>query len=283
MNSGINTVINEQTKISALIKANPLVIETLVEFNPHFSKLRNPILRKLLAGRVSISDACRIGGCQINDFLDKMAGIGFEINRTVSAAEAIALSDPEAAATKAAFYDKLEMIELDVRPILAQKLDPLKLIIRKADALKPGQGLKVINTFEPSPLINLLGKKGFQYHTERPDPETVITFFAKTSAEQTGKTIHDDLIPHNTNGEFESRVLSFMPDKLHTADVRDLEMPFPMITILEHLKKLQPDEALFVYHKKVPVLLLSELEERGFKYLLQSTPDRKVNMLICKL
>lgn len=282
MHPEINKVINEKTKISALIKANPLVIETLVEFNSHFSKLRNPILRNLLAGRVSIADACKIGGCQINEFLDKMVEIGFKADRSVSSTNAEPLTYPEA--NKMSFPNNLEVIELDVRPLLAQKQDPLKLIIEKANALKQGQCLKIINTFEPLPLINLLGKQGFQYHTEHPNSETVITCFVKTDIAQTDlKTFYNNLKPHYTDDEFETMVQSFSLDKLHTIDVRELEMPLPMITILEHLKALPPDEALLVYHKKVPVFLLPELKERGFKFLLQNTPDGKVNMLIYKL
>ncbi|HCN85079.1 MAG TPA: hypothetical protein DIT07_15895, partial [Sphingobacteriaceae bacterium] len=168
------------------------------------------------------------------------------------------------------------------QPLLAQKQDPLNLIIKNTNTLKEGQCLKIINTFEPFPLINLLVKKGFQYRTERPDAETVITFFIKTDKVQTViETMQDDSISNN-DAEFERMILLFETDKLHKIDVREMEMPLPMIAILEHLKKLKSDEALFVYHKKVPVFLLPELEERGFSYLIQNGADNKVNMLIYK-
>ncbi len=41
--------INSQTKISALIKDNPNTIEAIVSVNPYFSKLKNPLLRGILA------------------------------------------------------------------------------------------------------------------------------------------------------------------------------------------------------------------------------------------
>lgn len=278
MNSG---VITEKTKISALIKANPLVIETLSALNPHFGKLRNPILRNLLAGRVSIADACRIGGCEIKEFLNKMSEIGFEVNQP----------DPSfntgtsigAAAFSLEFTKNLKVIELDVRPVLAMKQDPLKSILNSISSLNQDECLKIINTFEPIPLIRLLSKKGFGYYTERPDPETVITWFVRTAIGKTDlETAPEDSIICSTDEEFERTVKSFSPDKLHTIDVRELEMPLPMISILEHLQKMQSDEALFVYHKKVPVFLLPELKERGFKYFIQDTAESKVNMLICK-
>ncbi|MHB1179334.1 MAG: DUF2249 domain-containing protein [Daejeonella sp.] len=275
-------VITEETKISALIKANPLVIDTLSALNPHFGKLKNPILRNLLAGRVSISDACRIGGCEIKEFLNKMAEIGFEINQPVQ--PFITKTSIGPAANSLEFTKNLKVIELDVRPLLALKQDPLKSILNSISSLNQDECLKIINTFEPVPLISMLSKKGFGYHTERPDPETVITWFVRTAIGKTDlETVPEDPIICSTDEEFERTVKSFSPDKLHTIDVRELEMPLPMISILEHLKKMQPDEALFVYHKKVPVFLLPELQERGFKYFIQDTADNKVNMLICKL
>lgn len=71
--------INTQTRISTLIKHNPEAIDAIASINPHFNKLRNPVLRAVLAPRVSIADAARIGKCRPEDFFDKLKAIGFEI------------------------------------------------------------------------------------------------------------------------------------------------------------------------------------------------------------
>lgn len=55
-----------------------------------------------------------------------------------------------------------------------------------------------------------------------------------------------------------------------------------MIKILDELKMLENDEALFVYHKKLPVYLLPELAERGYGYYTEGSPDGNLNMLIYK-
>lgn len=61
--------INPQTKISALLKHNPDALEAIVALNSDFKKLRNPVLRKLMAGRTSIAMASKIGGCTPENFL----------------------------------------------------------------------------------------------------------------------------------------------------------------------------------------------------------------------
>jgi len=71
-------------------------------------------------------------------------------------------------------------------------------------------------------------------------------------------------------------------DKMQTIDVRHLEMPLPMLTILEALENLPENKALFVYHKRIPVFLLPELAERKFDYRIKEISDGEVHLLIFK-
>jgi hypothetical protein len=272
-------MINQSTKISELIKANPLVIDALAEFNPHFKKLRNPILRNLLARRVNIADACKIGGCQVRDFLAKMATIGFEIEGSTELPPPIVQDDIK---FEEATLD-LKVVELDVRPVLANGEDPLKLILKMCKELDDGECLKVINSFEPLPLIKLLNKHGYQSRTERSAPDIVYTWFIPGVKTRAGSLDDPESnIGLEANKEFDKMLKRFGPGMLHTIDVTKLEMPLPMINILEYLPKIMQDQALYVYHKKVPVYLLPELEERGFKYFIRQPKEGKVDLLICK-
>ena len=72
--------INANTKISALLKQHPDALEAIVSISPKFIKLRNPFLRKLMAGRTTIAMASRLGGCSVNDFFSRLQPLGFEID-----------------------------------------------------------------------------------------------------------------------------------------------------------------------------------------------------------
>ncbi|SKB29879.1 DUF2249 domain-containing protein [Daejeonella lutea] len=271
--------INGKTKISTLIKANPLVIDTLADFNPHFRKLKNPVLRNLLTSRVNIFEACRIGGCDPEDFMAKMSSLGFEIENSIHFAQTgIVQSDSTNSAAG------LKVLELDVRPLLAEGNDPLKAILAELKAMKTDECLKVINTFEPIPLISLLKKQGFNSWTQQEGPGLVNTFFLRSSGNavptQTPVLAAEKVI---SAVDFDQKANAFRPERLHTIDVRDLEMPQPMIRILEELQVLKKDEALFVYHKKLPVYLLPELADRGYTYYTEDSSDGKLNMLIYKV
>ncbi len=65
-------------------------------------------------------------------------------------------------------------------------------------------------------------------------------------------------------------------------DVRDLEMPMPMVTVLEELEKLSDGEALYVHHKRLPQYLLPELENRGFKLVTKPVDENNMKLIIYK-
>lgn len=50
---------------------------------------------------------------------------------------------------------------LDVRPMLAQGIEPFPEIRKRINALLPGTGLIVIAPFMPAPLIEVLRSEGF--------------------------------------------------------------------------------------------------------------------------
>lgn len=269
------TSISPETTIKDLLEINQdLVIPALIKLNRSFSKLKNPILRKLLARRVSIADACKIAGCSIPDFIETMKQVGFAVEMEITA-EPSDLSKP-------AFKHAGHYRTLDVRPILAQDKDPLKEIMANISTLEKYQGLKLINTFEPLPLIHLLADRGFSHFTVSPEDGVVITYFYPNG---TKPAIAKEPVDYEktANAElFEESLKRFDPDHLTYIDVRQLEMPKPMLSILEQLLHLGNNDALFVYHKKIPVYLLPELEKQGFSYAFKNIAPGDVNMLIFK-
>ena len=265
-------IINADTKIAAILKKDPDALESIISISPMFAKLRNPLLRKLMAGRTSLQMAANMGGCTLQDFYDKLCGPHFEIGTPNVAAAPTATAKPR-------FLEGLDatnIIELDVRPTIDAGGDPLKVILEKINTIKAGQALKIINSFEPVPLVLLLGKKGFESYTNVIGEKLVETYFFKSS--QTGADI---TIPdvHEQAGDFQTLLNEFQ-GKMVYVDVRHLEMPLPMTTILEAIENLKPGEALFVYHKRIPVFLLPELADKNLDYRIREIDAGEVHMII---
>lgn len=178
--------INANTRIEELLSNHPAAIDAIISINPKFRKLKNPVLRKLMAGRTSIERASRIGGCSVDDFFKKLEPLGFKVEQ--------------------------------VPDCIAKDLHP---------------GTDLEETVEDST-----------------DWEGAMTRFE---------------------------------GKMNVIDVRSLEMPGPMLKILEEVSTLPGDKALFVYHKRIPVFLLPELQEKNFDYRIKTIGPEEVHLLIFKL
>ncbi|OQX76456.1 MAG: hypothetical protein B6D61_08770 [Bacteroidetes bacterium 4484_249] len=267
--------ISANTKVSVLLKDKPESIDVIASINKHFKKLKNPVLRKLLAPRVTISDAAKIGGTTVDVFLNKLQEIGFEIDMTKS--EKVK-SSVEKNDGDSKIFTKESIVELDVRPNIEAGNDPFKIILTAIKELPDNSVLKIINVFEPLPLINHLRDKGYESITERPEEGVVHTYFRK--AAQVSK---EDLpeIKLTDFSEFEMKTSEF-GENIKTIDVRHLEMPEPMVTILQEVEKLPEGHALYVHHKRIPQFLLPELKKRDYIILYNEIDENNMNLLIYK-
>ncbi len=266
-------IINANTKIAPILKQHPGALDAIISISPRFTKLRNPILRKLMAGRTTLAMAAKAGGCNVTDFYDQLKPLGFDIDLDTKPVEV----EQKAVPGFISSLNKAEMISLDVRPVIASGEDPLHLILENIKALKTGQVLKIINSFEPLPLILLLQKKGFASYTDYINDDVVETWFHKEAASLPVEPV----IAGNASDGWDELMHQFN-NRIKTIDVRALEMPLPMTTILDSLENLPPETALFVHHKRIPVFLLPELAERKFDYRVKQICDGEVDLLIFK-
>ncbi|HEX5554181.1 MAG TPA: DUF2249 domain-containing protein [Chitinophagaceae bacterium] len=274
-------IVYRDTKIAQLIKANKDSIEAIAAVAKPFEKLRNPLLRKLLAGRTTLAEAARMGKCEVQSLAEALKPLGFEFvdeNRKE-------VEDKGAFASAADFMRTLDqhpVTKLDVTEDLASGQDPLKKIMATVKTLPPENVLELINSFEPTPLISLLAKKGYEHFVERKGPEEVHTYFKLKSDEAGKKADLENELPALTDGETFAQQLAAFGTKIIKVDVSEMEMPMPMVTILEALATLADDHGLSVTHKRIPVFLFSELKERNFSYLVYKAGETDVRLLIYK-
>lgn len=270
-------LITAKTKISQLIKFDKKAIDVIASVNPHFKKLKNPVLRRLLAPRVNIADAARIGGITVVEFLQKLHQNGFEVDINVDDIDQI--KETNEIKVNLNIMERSNIVELDVRPILKGGVDPFESIMDKLKELSDDQTLLVINSFEPVPLLNILKNKGFEYEVERPETGVVHAYLKKS-----GKVKNDSADVSSSPDikmTFEQAEKTYA-GQMKEIDVRDLEMPLPMVTILEELENLTGTTALYVNHKKLPQYLLPELKDRGYNYVHKEVDENNLKLIIYK-
>lgn len=266
-------IINSKTKITQLIKEHPQALEAVIDVSPKFEKFRNPELRKVFVGRTTIQMAADMAGCEVSDIFDNLKPLGFDISDETISTEEVSDEFPD-------FIKDLatdQIIDFDVRPMLAQGNDPLTLILGKIKTVEPGQALKIINTFEPIPLINMLEKQGFKTFSTHINDNLVETYFLKQGEAKAPDTSK----PLDANSGWDEVMTKFKGNMVEI-DVRELEMPMPMHTILGELETLPDDKALFVFHKKIPLFLLPELGDKNYEYRINEISEGNVHLLIYK-
>ena len=262
--------ISPETRISELIKANPDVIDAIASINPLFRKLKNPVLRKVLARRVTISEAVKIGKCSLSLFASKLRPLGFNLPYP-SYDEETSITLPSGEIECAISYDEV----LDVRQTINENKDPFQDIIKVLLNLREGGTLLLINSFVPFPLIKILERKGCDIVVKHPGVDVVYTYINKTTSDLTliDKNLINEQLFEETRKRYDLNIIE--------TDVRDMPMPLPMQHILGKLERLDEHKALLIYHKKIPMFLLPELRAMGYSYQFKLTTGALL-MLIYK-
>ncbi|MDO5665458.1 MAG: DUF1858 domain-containing protein [Bacteroidia bacterium] len=171
MKNNIN--ITPDTKVSELLKEFPQLEDLLKKFSPAFAALKNPILRKTVAKVTSLQQAAKVGGANIVEMVDalrKEAGQPPLGDSFCPDSEEIHIPFSEKAP------DKTVTHQLDVRPIIESGDHPKDQILALANELQIGDCMEFISSFPPTPLIDLLQKKGYIVTMLAPDRGIVRTF-----------------------------------------------------------------------------------------------------------
>jgi uncharacterized protein (DUF2249 family) len=282
-------MISKDIKISRLLKEYPQSLDILLRTSPHFNKLQNKLLRKTLAGRVTVEQAASIANVDLNSLLlelnnsvDNHESNGFEIDKNDNLENTcnMVIEKPAIPSGKPEYLNSLpsdKMSFLDVRPILDSGKDPLNDILAKTKELKTGEALLITNSFEPIPLYTLLGKKGFLHFTEK-ENNTYKVYFYKRNAE---KAISQNPVKVLTvNSDVNLNENDF--ENIIELDVHELQPPEPMMKILENLDRIDEKSIMLVYHHREPHLLYPKLEERGYQVICNKLGEDNYKILITK-
>ncbi|WP_304344330.1 DUF2249 domain-containing protein [Chryseobacterium koreense] len=272
-------IITAKTKISELIKENSQSVEAIASIAKPLEKLKNPILRKIMASRVTIAEAAKMGGAKVEDFKRVLTPLGFVFEGMESSKEETS-HEPRPGWLQNAPKEDIDFY--DVRPIIDDGADPLKEILHRFKEVPNGKILCVINNFVPTPLIHLLKQqKAEDSFVENISDKEFHTYFLKKKKEEepASETADSKVMMHDA-AHFDEVLSRFEEGQLTKIDVRELEMPGPMQAILGELETLPAGNALYIDHKRIPVYLLEELAEKDFEVHIHNIEEGNVRMLI---
>lgn len=147
---------------------------------------------------------------------------------------------------------------LDVRPLLHAGVEPFPAIMEAVAALAPQEALRLLATFRPVPLFNVMAKRGFD-HTSKEigdgDWEVLFTPSALEEELSVSPVLSAEVAAAETWAE---------PSEY--LDLSDLDPPEPMQRILLAVERLPAGSVVFAVLSREPVFLYSELLNRGHQW-----------------
>lgn len=168
--------ITPETKVAELLNHYPELEETLVSLAPAFAALRNPVLRRTVAKVTSLHQASKVGNINIVEMVNTLrAKVG-----QASLKDSFC-PDSENRHTPVATHvpQTPVSITIDARPLIERGEHPKEMILASAEQLQSGECMEFIASFTPTPLIELLQKKGYKVTSLAPQDNAVRTYVEK--------------------------------------------------------------------------------------------------------
>ena len=239
-------MITADSNLGQLLDEHPGLVEVLAGCHDHFARLRNRMLRRVMAPRVTVGQAAAVAGVPVADLVATLRrAVGEPEGAPTTTAPAPTVGGPRA---RPAELDRLQAVEVDVREDIRRGEEPFARIVAAARALGAADALVVRAPFEPVPLYDVLGRRGLAHWTEQLAADDWRVWFHRGAAPPAPVT----------------RISA--PADAAALDVRGLEPPLPMVRVLERLDALAPGDILTVLHERRPLFLYPQLDARGFRH-----------------
>lgn len=247
-------------RVSDVLARDESLVEVFVRQAPHFSKLRNRAMRKVMARLVTVEQAARTANVSPEQLVNELnAALGISAPPVVHAPRPVkdesSLRHPVAA----------NVVELDVREDLRSGREPFSRIMAAVASLGADDVLQLRAIFEPVPLFTVLAKRGFAHESVMHSADDWSVFFWKAPT----LGLEDGAVPVGDEVPPDDETTMFL-------DVRGLEPPEPMMRTLAALDTLPAGRTLVQINARVPRFLLPVLAERGFTWEVDDSREGRV-------
>lgn len=292
-------VIQPKDRVADVLAQDQRMIEVFATSSPLFTRLRNPTLRRVMARLITVEQAAQVANLDLGLLLDRL---NETLRSESSSSESIPqkpkgerMTPEDARTAMPRSSDPLPpelIVELDVREELRAGQEPFSQIMQAFSALPAGGGLRLRAIFEPVPLYQVLGKRGYSYRTEQLGPEdwSVLFYRAAGGTKRDGDANSGQSIGAATADRSQGEPVSPGPTPLAEVDpqdpeitildVRGLEPPEPLVRTMLALEELPRGATLMQLNVRVPVHLIARLEERGFEYTIREQNPELVRIFI---
>lgn len=264
----VPTPIGPVDRVSDVLARDETLVDVFVRHSPHFEKLRNRTLRRVMAPLVTVEQAARVAGVAVDVLLRDLNDALGALAPADTARAGVPPQHASASTVPAAAHHPADRptVELDLREDMRAGREPFSRIMAAVRELDDTQVLRLRTIFEPVPLFAVLAKRGFNYESRQDAPEDWSVRFWRGAADDDAVVAEPAPTPDDDDRDRENTLW---------LDVRGLEPPQPMLRTLAALEALPAGHELVQINVRVPQLLLPVLAERGYAVAVdESHADR---------
>jgi hypothetical protein len=280
--SSATILISSDDKVSDVLARDESLVEIFVRHAPHFEKLRNRAIRRVMARLVTVDQAARTANIPVQQLVNDLnaaLGLGAESSPDAPAQPSASASEGLRSDASADQRDgqlpsrdrhpvTAKVVEVDVRADLRSGREPFSRIMSAVGALQDDEVLHLRAIFEPAPLFTVLGKRGFVHESKSHarDDWSVWFWRPRAGAGEPALAAPTSAATDDVPEDDERTVY---------LDVRGFSPPEPMLRTLVELESLARGRTLVQINSRVPQFLLPMLAERGFAWEIdESRSDR---------
>lgn len=259
-------------RVSDVLARDESLVEIFARHAPHFAKLRNRALRRVMARLVTVEQAARTAHVPVGPLLcDLNEALGFEAQPDDGGSAPSVKSD-EPPADK--HPEDAPVIELDLRADLRAGREPFSRIMSAVASLGEGEVLHLRTIFEPVPLFTVLAKRGLTHESVSHAADDWSAWFWRP------RTRTPTPAAPASRG---AGAVSVIPDDDEATlwlDVRGGTPPTPMLRTLTALDTLPRGHVLVQINSRVPDFLFPVLAERGFAWQVD---DSRIDRVLVRI
>jgi len=161
-----------ETKIADLLNDYEGMKDILIEINPKFKKLNNPVLRRTVAKLAGVKQAAIVGGMDPVELLNRL--------RVAVGQEPVAIQVESTQVSNAPEWIQNEAkVTIDANALLDEEKNPLAEVRKALKELQKGELVSIVSDFRPEPLIEEFQKAGHEVYSQEIDEGHFLTFVKK--------------------------------------------------------------------------------------------------------
>ena len=172
MSESQKLIITPKTRVGELLDTYPELEPVLMELSPAFKKLKNLVLRKTVAKVATLQQAASLGNIPVTEVINTLRS---ELGQQLFEGE---ISGDDINYEKPGWFDPGKVsVTFNASPLIDSGQNPMQEVFGHLEKTNAGEIFLLTTPFVPSPIIELISKRGYVHYCIASNEGQCSTYF----------------------------------------------------------------------------------------------------------